>query len=175
METTRFCPPKSRDSPWDSPNFLLSGHKVSVPGVKRPGRDVAWLHPSVVQVKNLWSYNSHTSTGLRGWRGKSLSLPVWVPKMIWDTGSDLSRSRDFFSVLWYGHTPHILLRASMGGVLETETVYSNLVQKLRISSFIPPFPHTPLNYRQRQLSCILFSNSTVNSLFSNPINVFSVK
>ena len=126
--------------------FYSMGTRVLSRVIKRPERDVAYLHPSFVQVKNLWSYTSDTPTGLRGWSGKSLPLLVRAPKMIWDPCSIPSRSRDFFfSVLRIVHTPHILHRVSTGGdlVTETETVYSNLVQKLRISISIPPFsPHT---------------------------------
>ena len=70
--------------------------------------------------------------GLRKWFGILVQFPV---------------GEEFFSVLRIAHTAHILLRVSTWGDLwtETVTVYSNAVQKLRISVSVSPFPNTHLN------------------------------
>ena len=40
---------------WCPPSLLFSGYRVSLPGVKRPGR---YAHHSGAEVKNDWSYTS---------------------------------------------------------------------------------------------------------------------
>ena len=39
------------DRPWDPPNLLYDGYRVSFPGVKRPGRGVDRLPQSIAEVE----------------------------------------------------------------------------------------------------------------------------
>ena len=56
-----FC--TRRDRPWGPPNFLYNGCLVSIPGVKRPGRDADHPPPSSAEVKS-YCYTSTTPAGL---------------------------------------------------------------------------------------------------------------
>jgi len=44
--------PKDPDLLWGPRNLLLNGHRCSLSGVKRPGREVDNLSPSGAEIKN---------------------------------------------------------------------------------------------------------------------------
>ena len=54
------------DRPWDPPSLLYNGHRVSFPGVKRPGRGVDYPPHPAPRLKEEYSYASTPPLGLRG-------------------------------------------------------------------------------------------------------------
>ena len=51
------------DRPWGQPSLLYNGHRVSLPGVKRPGRGVNHPPPSSAEVKERVELYLYSPTG----------------------------------------------------------------------------------------------------------------
>ena len=75
-----FC--SRRDRPWGPPSLLYNGHRVSFPGVKRPGRGVDHPPPSSARVKERVELYLYSPSG-PSWPvlGKPLPLPFTVPRL----------------------------------------------------------------------------------------------
>ena len=54
------------DWPWGPPNLLYKGHRVSVPGIKRPGRGVNHPSPSGAEVKQRLEQCLYSPSGPSG-------------------------------------------------------------------------------------------------------------
>ena len=54
------------DQNWNPPSLLLSGHRRSFLGEKRPGHDVNHSHPYTAEIKNEWSNTSTPPACLHG-------------------------------------------------------------------------------------------------------------
>ena len=65
----------SPDHPWGSPSLLHNGHRVSFPGIKRPGGGVDHQPHLAPRLKKKYSYTPTPSHVLR----RTLPLPLSLP------------------------------------------------------------------------------------------------
>jgi hypothetical protein len=82
--TTSFSSSKRPDRLWGPPSLLFNGHRSSLPGVRRPGRDVDRSPPSSADIKNVWSYTvlpPPPPVYLHGVERDSICLTFYFPGM----------------------------------------------------------------------------------------------
>jgi hypothetical protein len=68
-----FCSPNHPDWLWGLPSFVFSGYQGSFSGVKSPGHDLDYTHPSSTKFENERSYISAPCVCLYGMHRATLN------------------------------------------------------------------------------------------------------